>query len=106
MLVKELKGQFRPIISDKDRLAIVQNIACVDFAFIIKPNRKIIQELEAFYRELYSYLDIDIVTSGPSEFNKAHKQQCVGLGIKYQFTGKNKLETTSTIIERIRNLLK
>jgi len=102
-LVKRLKGLSRPIIKDLDRLEIVKSIKTVDFAFILNPSKKEFGNLYNYFLDLYKYLKIDVVTSGnPSEYSINQQDICKYLGIKYRLAGKEVVETTTDIIERIK----
>jgi len=102
-LVKELKGSSRPIIVDIDRLEVVKNIKVVDFAFVLQPSNKEIENLHSYFKDLYKYLHVDIVTSGnPSEYCIDQQSICDELRIEYRLAGEEVVETTTDIIERIK----
>ena len=103
-LVKSIKGPTRPIIKDSERLEVAKNVRVVDMAFIMKPSTKEILNVHDFFLKLYRYLDIDVVTSGsPSEYSVNQKDICKDLGIEYHLAGKTVVETTSSIIQKIRD---
>jgi len=102
-LVKNLKGLSRPIINDIDKLEVVENIKVVDISFILKPSGKEIGNLHEYFKSLYKYLQVDIVTSGnPSEYCIDQQSICDELGIEYRLAGEKVVETTTDIIERIK----
>jgi cytidyltransferase-like protein len=102
-LVRNDKGKDRPIISERDRKNIVENIKGVDFVFMIKAKKEDYKDLSNFYFNLYNYLEIDVVVSGPSKYRKKHKEYCSKLNIQYESSG-SIIESTTEIINKIRSI--
>lgn len=101
-LVRSIKGNDRPIISENDRRVMVSSLCFVDEVFIISPKAVEIKNLDKFYDDLYRYLNIDTVASGPSEVSIEISRKCKRLGIKYVKLGVP-VTSTSEIINKIRN---
>lgn len=63
-LVSDIKGPSRPIIKDINRTEMLMELNVVDMAFILDPNNRERKDLFNYYKKLYKYLGIDIVTAG------------------------------------------
>ncbi len=80
----------------------MKNIKSVDFAFILEPSEKELDDLHNYFLHLYKYLQIDVVTSGnPSEYCIDQQDICKKLDIQYRLAGQEVVETTTDIIKRI-----
>ncbi|GAB4158536.1 MAG: hypothetical protein Fur003_2360 [Candidatus Dojkabacteria bacterium] len=102
-LVKALKSPKRPIITASERVELVKALKVVDQAFVITPSPEEIGDIANYFSHLYEFLKPDIVTAGLPSENGIHIMRiCKQLKIDFQIAGAEVINTTTNIINKVR----
>ena len=95
--IKQRKGEQRPIISQKDRLKIIDSVSCIDYC-LIAPEKKKDNSVPAIV--IMNYLKPDIFVTTDKRW-KLFRDEVEGIGVEMRVIERNRRDSTTRIISRI-----